>query len=433
MERLLHYCWKHRIFPIGERQTTDGMPLEIIDPGLQNHDAGPDFFNAKIKIAGIVWVGNVELHRKSSDWFLHGHNRDPHYNNVILHVVGTADREVFTAEGKRLPQLELQIPARIQEKYEELTAGDAYPPCYRQIPGIDSLHVRSWLSALEAERLQQKSDAVLRRLRLLRGDWNATYFVTLARNYGFGVNGDAFERWAFSIPLLETVRLRDRPETVEAIFMGQAGLLDERLIPEYYRAQAMEEGYFSRLKCEYEYQRQRLCLCPTDVTQWKFLRMRPQNFPHIRLSQLARMIIEDKLRVSHLLNSDTVLAMEDVLKTRVNPYWETHYTFGSTSCKNGKNLSPLSLNLLLINTAVPLLMTYGRHLGNERLTERALDVLEQLRPEDNYLIRMWRACGIEARSAADSQALIQLKKQYCDRKDCLRCRFGHWILTRRQE
>ena len=254
---------------------------------------------------------------------------------------------------------------------------------------------------------------------------------TLARNYGFGINGDAFETWALNVPLHDVAHHRDDLFQIEAIFMGQAGLLELDTIPEKYQKDALEEGYFTKLRNEYLYLAHKFGLKPMDGSLWKFLRLRPQNFPHIRISQLANLYYLHKAGLSNIIETDTVTHLEEMLKTAVTPYWENHYTFGSKSETNEKHLSPFSLNLLIINTAIPILFAYGRHMSNEALCERAFELLEQLKAENNYIIRMWKECGLDVKNAGDSQALIQLKKEYCDKKDCLRCRIGYEYLKRK--
>ena len=425
MEALLHYCWKHKLFPLAILTTTDNRVVEVIDPGLHNRHAGPDFFNSKVKIDGTLWVGNVEIHDKASDWFAHGHDHDPAYDNVVLHVCGKIDAVARTSSGLVPPQMQLSVPQHVAEHYEELLRTDHYPPCYRIIPNLSKLLIHSWMSALQTERLEQKTEAIKQRVKFCDGSWEAGYFVTLARNYGFGVNSDAFEAWAKSIPLHAVDHHRDNLLQVEAIFMGQAGLLDLQAVPERYQQAALNEGYFARLRNEYLYLAHKFGLTPIDHKLWKFLRMRPQNFPHIRISQLAYLYYSRRAGLSQLVECDNVAALSDALSTQVTPYWETHYVFGSESAKNGKHLSPFSINLLIINTAVPMLFAYGRYKGNEKWCDRAFDLLEQLRAENNHIVRMWQDCGLTVDNAGDSQALIQLKKEYCDKKDCLHCRIGY--------
>ena len=433
MEALLHYCWKHRLYPLGGLETIDHKSVEVLDPGLHNHHAGPDFFNAKVKVDGTLWVGNVEIHDKASDWYAHGHDHDSAYDNVVLHVCGLVDAVVTTHNGLTPPQMQLSVPQEVSDHYHELVTTDHYPPCYKIIPSLTKLKVHSWMSALQTERLEQKTEAIRERVALCNGSWEDGYFVTLARNYGFGVNGDAFEAWAMSIPMHAVDHHRDDLFQVEAIFLGQAGLLDIEAVPERYREAALEEGYFTRLRNEYLYLSHKFSLMPIHYKRWKFLKMRPQNFPHIRIVQLARLYHARSAGLSQLVECQTVKELAAALSTSVTSYWETHYVFGSESAKNLKHMSPLSLNLLMINTAIPMLFAYGRYKGDEQLCDRAFTLLEELKSEDNNIVRMWKECGLEVSNAGDSQALIQLKKEYCDKKDCLRCRFGFEYLKRSVE
>ena len=418
------------MWPIGGMQTTDGQEVEVIDPGLHNRNSGPDFFNAKVKIGGTLWVGNVEIHDKSSDWYQHGHQQDEHYNNVVLHVVGVADREVQMQSGHFVPQMVLTIPPSVHDNYEELLRTDAYPPCYRIIPNLTRLTIHAWMAALQTERLEQKTIAIQERVKEAGGSWEDAYFQTMARNYGFGINGDAFEEWARHIPLQAVGKHRDDLFQIEAIFMGQAGLLELNTIPAQYQQQALNEGYFSKLRNEYQYLAHKFSLTPMNAQLWRFLRLRPQNFPHIRIAQLANLYYQRKATLSALIDCQDMPAMAAMLRTQVTPYWETHYTFGSESFRNAKHLSPFSINLLMINTCVPMLFAYGRHSMKETLCDRAFDILEQLKAENNHIIRMWKECGLDVKSAGDSQALIQLKREYCDKKECLRCRIGFEYLKR---
>lgn len=425
MESLLQYVWKHKMFPLRQLITTDGLSVEVIDTGLQNSNAGPDFFNAKVKIDGTVWIGNVEIHERSSFWHSHGHDSDKAYDNVVLHVASDIDAEVFTSEGRRVPQLRLEVPAGVAANHEALLSVDRYPPCYAVLPALDRITVHSWMSRLLTERLEQKTRAIEHRVELCCGSWESALFVTMARNYGFGVNGDAFERWAMSLPLLSIARHRDDLFQIEALFIGQAGLLDPSTISPDHRADAQSEGYFERLRNEYQYLAHKFGLSPVDAGTWRFLRMRPQNFPYVRLSQLALLYHSRRADLSRLAECTTADQMRSLLYTEATPYWTTHYTFGSVSRRSRKGLSPASLDLLVINTAVPMLFAYGRHRGDEALCDRAFDIIGQLKAENNHVVRMWSECGVKADNAGDSQALLQLKREYCDRKDCLRCRIGY--------
>ena len=428
MEELLHYVWKHKMLPLGTLTTTDGRQVEVIDPGLHNRNAGPDFFNAKVRIGGTLWVGNVELHTASSHWYQHGHDRDARYNNVVLHVVSEADADVLTEDRHYLPQLVLQVPQQVKEHYEELLHADRYPPCYRIIPSLTALVRHSWMAALQTERLEQKTQAISRRAEQSQGSWEDAYFQTLARNFGFGINSEAFELWAQSIPLSAVGKHRDDLFQVEAIFMGQAGLLEPGSVPDRYREAALADGYLARMRNEYLYLQHKFQLQPIDHKQWRFLRLRPQNFPYIRIAQLATLYYERRTSLSSLLDCRTVDELRTLLSTHVTPYWETHYLFGPESARSSKHLSQASADLLIINTAIPMLFAVGRHRQKEELCDRAFDLLEQMKPERNHIVTMWAECGLQADNAGDTQALIQLKREYCDRRDCLRCRFGYEYL-----
>ena len=430
MEKLLHYIWKHRILPLSELRTTDGRSVEVIDPGLLNMHAGPDFFNAKVRIDGVMWVGNVEIHERSADWFLHGHDTDAAYNNVVLHVAAVVDADVVTERGDHLPQVQLAVPQQVLSNYRRLLAFDRYPPCREAVLPLDTIKKRSWLSALVAERLNEKTEAIRRRVALFEGSWEAAFFATMARSFGFGVNSEAFEQWAEQLPLMQIAHHRDDPFQVEAMFMGMAGLLDEAQMTPATRDAALADPYFLSLKREFGYLSRKFRLEPMARQAWRFLRLRPQNFPYIRMSQLAQLYCSRRADLAEITACESVKQLHAVLQTSVSDYWRTHYTFGKESSLNEKRLSTASLNLLAINAAVPVLHAWGCYRDDERLVQRALDWLEELPAEDNTYIRLWKECGVEARNAADTQALIQLQHRYCERKDCLRCRFGYYSLKR---
>lgn len=421
MEQLLHYVWKHKIFPLKELKTISGQVLEIIDTGLANSNAGPDFFNAKIKLDGVLWVGNVEIHTCSSDWNKHRHDADKAYDNVILHVATHIDADVCRSNGEPVPQLQLECPEHIRSNFEELSATDSYPPCYRIIPSLPSFTIHSWMSALQMERFQQKTVQLSERLSFCNNHWEDAFFMTLARNFGFGLNGDAFEIWAKHIPLRAVDKHRDNLFQIEAIFFGQAGILADKDGDEYYL----------KLKREYEYLAHKFSLIPMDVSHWRFLRLRPNNFPHIRIAQLACLYHRSYHLLSQLMEKNSLKEIRDVLRGGTSEYWVNHYTFGGSSISRPKTLSDSSLDLLVINTVVTFLYAYGIHKADETLCTRATAFLEELKPENNYIIRMWKQCGLKVSHAGDSQALIQLKKEYCDKKKCLYCRIGYEYLKRK--
>ena len=402
MEKLLHYVWKHKILPLKSLLTTDGRVIEILDPGTYNTNQGPDFFNAKVKIGETLWAGNIELHLKASDWFRHGHDSDPSYNNTILHIAQVVDCEVTTEDGNHPPQLQLDIPAHLYQNYQELCQTDDYPRCHKIIPSIPQMKAHMWMDALLAERMKERAQKVQDRVNRLSGDWEQATFVTLCRNFGFGLNGDTFERWAMMIPLQGIGKHRDNLFQIDAIFLGMAGLIDDA-------AQVKGQEMAERWKREFGFLSHKFQLSePMKASDWKFLRTRPKNFPHVRILQIAELYHSGKAQMSALTEAKDVKEMHRILG------------IGGTSAK--------SRNLLIINTIVPLLYAYGTHRSDDRLIQKAIALLEELPAEDNYILRQWKACGLSVGTAADSQALIQLKREYCDRKDCLRCRFAYEFL-----
>ena len=400
MEKLLHFAWKHKILPLRPLLTTEGESVEVIDPGQANRNQGADFFNAKVKIGQTVWAGYVEIHVKASDWFRHGHHEDARYNNVVLHVVQTADAQAVTQDGKALPTLQIDFPAHMLTRYQELCQTDDYPRCHRVVASIPSLKVHSWMEQLLAERLDGKSARILKRVKESRGDWEQAAFATLARNFGFGINGELLEEWAAHVPLAAAAKHRNNLLQVQALFLGTAGLIGHLGPHDGCDAQKAE--------AEYAYLAHKFSLPAPPPFLWRYLRTRPYNFPHLRILQLAAVFHHGGAQLHALLEaSDTALLQR---------------------CLQGASLSVSAIRLVAINTVAPLLYAYGQAQGNDTLVSRAMDLLESLPAENNYIIRQWSACGLEAGTAAHSQALIQLKREYCDRYDCLRCHFGYEYL-----
>lgn len=421
MEQLLHYVWKHKIFPLSELRTTTGLPVEVVDAGRHNHHDGPDFFNAKLKIDGTLWVGNVEIHSLASDWMRHGHDKDKAYDSVIMHVAGNVDCEVFRTNGEPIPQLRLACPEEVEKHYEELLHADRFPPCHGVLGTLPGLIVHSWLSALQSERLEQKAALINDRLQRRNHHWEDTLFATLARNFGFGTNGDAFETWAGLVSLRAVDKHRDNLLQVEAIFLGQAGLLEDTACP---------DAYYLLLQKEFRYLQHKFDLPRMDGSLWRFMRVRPANFPYIRLAQLAYLYHTGDGLLSRVIEAGTLKDLSRLFAVRTSVYWETHFDFKKASARKIKTIGAKSLNLLVINTVVPFLYAYDRYKADETLCQRAGRLFEELAAEDNHVIRMWSEAGLPVSTAADSQALIQLQNEYCAPKKCLYCRFGYEYLKR---
>lgn len=396
MEKLLHYVWMHRLLPGKTLLTTDGQEVEILDPGTHNGNRGPDFSNARIRLGGITWAGNVEIHTLASDWFRHGHHTDPVYNTTILHVVERADTDRITMQnGEQVPQVVVEIPQTVRDNYRELLVTTDYPRCHRFVPEIPRIKMHAWLDALLAERMETRSGRILDILKECRGDWEQTTFITLARNFGFGLNGDIFEMWAKRIPLQAAGKHRDNLLQIESLFLGMAGLLDRET----------DETRRGRLRAEYRFLCNKFSLPEAmDPSLWHYLRTRPRNFPDVRIRQLARLFHEGGCTMSRLLEEGSI---EDIDKRLA-----------------ALGISRGSRSLIIINTVAPLLYAYDLYHGTYEHRTRATELLERLPGERNHILLQWKACGLDVGTAYDSQALIQLKKEYCDHVRCLDCRFG---------
>lgn len=423
MERLLHYVWKYKLYTAAPLTTTEGIPVQVIDPGIQNTDAGPDFFNAKIKIEETTWVGSVEIHDRASDWMRHHHDQDKAYDAVILHVTSSNDAKVCRTNGEPIPQVVLTVPASVERNIEWLLHRDCAVPCLNCIRLLDPLHLSSWMSALLSERLERKTRDILNLLPQYGYNWNEAFYITLTRNFGFGVNSDAFERLARSLPLACIQKQRSSHSQVEAMLFGQAGMLQETM---------GEQGnyYYRLLQREYQFLQHKHGLTPLDVSVFRSLRMRPANSPHLKLAQLAAIWTQHDTLFSLLLEARTPGEIKRYFRILPSDYWETHYHFRSISPKKEKQLGESAINILLINTVVPMFFAYGLHSEQPEYCDRALRLLETIPPEKNTIVATFCQAGITTRHAGDSQALIQLKREYCEKKKCLYCRIGYQLLRK---
>ena len=418
-ESILHFVWQNKLFTAHNLKTIDGEPVEIIDIGRLNTDAGPDFFNAKVKISETIWAGNIEIHSKSSDWNKHNHQFDEAYNNVILHVVQKADCEVTRTDGELIPQLELTFPNHIAENYDELIKERKWVSCCQKVGQIPSVFIQSWKNALLTERLELKMAAIESLLAENNQHWEDAFYITLARSFGFGTNSQAFESLAKSLPLSILGKHKDDLFQLEALLFGQSGLIDT----------SEAEDYTLKLQKEYEFLRSKYELNPIDSSQWKLLRMRPDNFPHIRIAQFAALVHSSSKLFSKIVDNPDIEYIKNLFECQPSFYWHTHFIFGTKSLFRIKKLGKESVNGILINTVVPFLFCYAIHKDNNELKDRAIQILEQIPPEKNTIVSRWQDFGISAVSSYDSQALLHLKKKYCDEKKCLRCRIGHKVLT----
>lgn len=422
MEQLYHYLWKTGIRG-SDFKDVDGADIEVIDPGVHNHDSGPDFFNSKLKINGVEWVGNVEIHVKASDWFRHGHDQDPAYENVILHVVGLSDKRVTRGDGTPIPQVEFTFPEKFFRTYSSLAEKRETVRCAHLLPNIPDLNKTDWLESLAIERMQQKAAKVKEIHAATDGDWEQTCFITLARGLGFGLNGDPFELMAKSLPLRIMHHHSDNHMQLEALLFGQSAMLDPALF--------MFDEYFQSLCREYYFLARKYGLKPIRPGLWKYSKTRPQNFPHRRIAFLADAANEGFSLFSRLIeNVKDADLLIDTFDMKAKGYWETHYSFDTEAGQAPTELSRASRMLLVINVAVPLLYAYASTIGNLDLAEKAIAIMDYLPAENNNITRQWSSLGFTAKDAARSQALIHLKKEYCDKNKCIYCRFGHHLLRK---
>jgi hypothetical protein len=421
-EDFLHYVWKFRLFERNDLQTTNGEELEIFSAGVHNFDSGPDFQNARIRIGDTVWAGNVEVHLSSSDWQKHGHTTDDAYNNVILHVVYRDDKPLILPTGRHVPTLVLEnrIPDDLHGRYHNLIFGNqAIIPCEATIASVDSLTLHNWLTRVLIERLEKRSTAVITALNHNRGDWEETFYQFLAANFGFKTNALPFELLAKSLPQNILAKHKNNPMQIEALLFGQAGFLND----------AVEDEYPRKLKKEYEFLQKKYKLLPIENHLWKFMRMRPQNFPTVRLAQFAALVVNSNHLFSKVLEIKDVKGLRNLFTDiKVNPYWENHYRFDAGSTPSAKNLGQASVDVLLLNTLVLFLFSYGKHNQIQHFINRSLQLLEYLPNENNNIVADFNNLGVKIKTAFESQALLELKNNYCNYKKCLQCGVGNKIL-----
>jgi len=421
-EDFLHYVWKFRLFDRADLRTNDAEELEILSVGQHNSDSGPDFSNARIRIGDTVWAGNVEVHLSSSDWPKHGHTTDNAYDNVILHVVYRDDEPLILANSRRVPTLELQnrIPDDLYNRYHKLIFGNqTIIPCEASIGSVDSLTLHNWLTRVLVERLEKRTAAVISSLNKNRGDWEETFYQFLAANFGFKINALPFELLAKSLPQVILAKHKNNPMQIEALIFGQAGFLKDDVVDEYPR----------KLKKEYEFLQKKYQLTPVENHLWKFMRLRPQNFPTIRLAQFAALVVNSNHLFSKLLEIKDVKGLRDLFTAvKVNPYWENHYRFDAVSAPSSKNLGAASVDVLLLNTLALFLFSYGKHNQQQHYINRSLQLLEFLPNENNKIVADFGNLGVKIKTAFESQALLELKNCYCNYKKCLDCGVGNKIL-----
>jgi len=420
-EDFVHHIWKYKKFDHIDLKTVNEEPVSIIAVGSHNFNAGPDFFNAQLKIANQLWAGNVEIHINASDWFVHGHELDEAYDNVILHVVWEHDTDIFRKDNSVIPTLELKniVSKDVLQNYRSLfEQKKKWINCEADFADVDDFIIGNWLERLYFERLERKSNDIGILLNQSANNWEAVLFKLLAKNFGLIVNGDSFASMANSIDFRVLRKTQSKLLSIEALFFGQFGLL----------AQDEQEIYVLELQSEYQFLKKKFKLSQEGVLPLQFFRLRPPNFPTIRLAQLASLYYEHQFLFSKIIAANSLDALYRLFSVSTSLFWETHYTFDKLSKRRIKKTSNAFIDLVLINTIIPLKFSYAKYQGN-RNNEGIISMMQQLASEKNSTVKAFNSLKEVASSALQSQGLLQLKNEYCIKNKCLSCRIGHTLIS----
>ena len=421
-EDFLHYIWKYKKMDFLNLLSTKQERIEIVSVGEHNYNSGPDFFNAQLKINNQFWAGNVEIHLKSSDWFVHNHEQDKAYDNVILHVVYEHDTEVFRKDNSQIPTLELigYIDKELLFNYHKLFSDkNKWINCEHDFAQVDDFVLSNWLERLYFERLERKSKSIEDLLKVSKNNWEAVLFKLLAKNFGLKVNGDSFLSLAESIPFSVVRKVQSKQEQLEALFFGQAGLLVDDV----------QNAHYITLVKDYEFLKQKFQLSNNQVVPIQFFRLRPPNFPTIRLSQLASLYHEHQNLFSKIISIASKQDFYDVFNIATSSFWESHYTFLKTSKQTKKRLTKAFIDLLLINTVIPIKFSYAKQSGVD-IQDDILELAKTINSEKNAIIEAFNNLKPTSKSALHSQALLQLKTKYCIKNKCLQCAVGNALIIK---
>lgn len=407
-EEFLYYLWENRLLS-KDLVTSDGDSVCVMAVGNRNYDSGPDFLDARIRIGGTLWVGHVEIHVNASDWFRHGHQNDGAYKNVILHVVYRNDDERLS-----VPTVEVsgKFDWGVYERYEGFLKSRLWVPCEKMIAGIQQFTWLSWLERVVVERLEAEVKDVFAKLAANNYDWEETMYQRVMRYSGLKVNNEAFERLSKILPLRILRKHIDNATQIEAVFFGCAGFLEQDFV----------DGYPVLLQREYKMLKSKFGLVTMPTAYWKFLRLRPPNFPTIRLAQMASLVRRREPMFSKLLELGDLASIRTFFDVDVNEYWKSHFLFDRPSKERNKSLGATAVDLLVINAVVPVLFSYGIYRDDQELKNRSLGLLNIMEPEDNIVIRRFIKMGVNVGNAKQTQALLHLYNNYCKRRKCLKCR-----------
>jgi hypothetical protein len=418
-EEFLHYLWKYNLYDQEKLYDNEGNKIIVIHPGEYNHDSGPDFFNARLNIAGTEWAGNIEIHLSASHFDNHGHNLDPAFDNVILHVVSNNDKKVYNTRGNEVLTTELIFDPLLFEKFISLVNNPYVIACQDEINKLDQVFIRHWLGALVIERLQDKSEQIRKIFTETGNDWDETFYRILSRYFGFRVNTEPFEILANALPFKIIRKHADNRFQIEALLFGTAGMLSEGLFKE-----ALNDDYYLGLIREYKILSVKYSLKPIHGWMWKFSRLRPANFPTIRISQLAAMLTLTGGLFSKAVEASNINQLREVFEVVASDYWNNHFVFGKISRTYPKCTGSQATDIFLINAVIPAIFVFGRSHDSNDICEKAISFLEEISSEENSIIDEWKSAGINSESAFSSQALIQLRNNYCRKRKCLDCRIG---------
>lgn len=421
-EDFLHYLWKHKKFDVSNIKTTVNELISVVLVGDHNLNSGPDFFNAQLRIGNQLWAGNVEIHIKSSDWFLHSHETDSRYDNVILHVVWEHDTEVFRKDNTAIPVLELKhyVPKQALNNYEKLfSKSQKWINCEEDFATVNDFKIQNWLERLYFERLERKSEDIEQLLKDSKNDWEAVLFKMLAKNFGLKVNGDAFLSMASSVDFLVVRKIQSNKMALEALFFGQSGLLEVDV----------QDGYYMELAKEYRFLINKFKISNNRVLPVQFFRLRPPNFPTIRLSQLSSLYHQHQNIFSKIIEANTLDEFYTMFSVATSSFWESHYTFTKSSKQSIKTVTKAFMDLLLINTIIPIKFSYAKHQGKQ-IDETITRLIQQVSSEKNSIIEKFNTLKKVSTSALQSQGLLQLKNNYCDKNKCLQCVIGSSLLNK---